>query len=422
MSGSTVPVNYLQQVITYQEANLGYLVNQMCIVRNANTKFIDFEQKISNLGDTVTYDKPPRFVSNEGLIVNWEGSVQRSETLSVNKARNVAYNFTAPQMIFNVENYMEIFGESASKELAARIEIDVGYNFVSNTFRFYGDGTNAISSYNQIAKALTLHRTFGAARNMTKCIIPDYATPDIVSSGLNQFVPDRNDETAISWQVGRQSDCDFFESNLLPLHTAGTEGQEGNVLTVVSVGTDSTGAITSITFSGATDINDPDSVAQYDKFQILDTPGYQKLRYLTFIGHHPSVAPVQFQATSAAGSDGSGNVTVNIYPPLVVGAINSANGDAQNINGNIVAGMTVAVMGSHRAGIIMAGNPLFVALPMLPDQRPFDTGVSYDPDSGISMRLYWGTVLGQNQQGFVHDAIWGSNLTSEYASALLFPP
>lgn len=421
MSG-TVPVNILQQVITYQEANLGYLVNQMCIVRNANTKFIDFEQKIANLGDTVTYDKPPRFISSEGLIVNWQGSVQRSQTLTVNRARNVSYNFTAQQMIFNVENYMEIFGESASKELAARIEIDVGYNFVSNTFRFYGDGTNPVSTYNQLAKALVLHRTFGAASNMTKMIVPDYAVPDIVGSGLNQFVPDRNDETAISWQFGRMSDCDMFESNLLPLHTAGTEGQEGNLLTVVSVGTDSTGAITSITFSGTTDANDPDCVVQYDKFQIQDTDGFQKLRYLTFIGHHPSVAPVQFQATATAASDGSNQVTVNIYPPLVVGTVNSANGDAQNINGQIVAGMQVAVMGSHRAGVIMAGNPLFVAMPKLPDQRPFDTGVSHDPDSGVSMRLYWGTVLGQNQQGFVHDCIWGSVLTQEYASAILFPP
>jgi len=421
MSG-TVPVNILEQVITYQEANLGYLVNQMCIVRNANTKFIDFEQKIANLGDTVTYDKPPRFVSAEGLIVTWGSSVQRAATLSVNRARNVSYNFTAQQMIFNVENYMEIFGESASKELAARIEIDVGFNFVSNTFRFYGDGVNPVSTYNQIAKALVLHRTFGAASNMTKCIIPDYVVPDIVGSGLNQYVPERNDETAISWQFGRQSDCDFFESNLLPLHTAGTEGQEGNVLTVVSVTTDSTGAITAITFSGTTDANDPDSIAQYDKFQIQDTTGYQKLRYLTFIGHHPSVSPVQFQATANAASNGSNDVTVNIYPPLVVGPVMSANGDAQNISGPIVAGMQVAVMGSHRAGVIMAGNPLMVALPKLPDQRPFDTGVSHDPDSGISMRLYWGTVLGQNQQGFVHDAIWGSFLTQEYASAILFPP
>jgi P22 coat protein - gene protein 5 len=420
MSG-TVPVNILEQVITYQEANLGYLVNQMCIVRNANTKFIDFEQKVANLGDTVTYDKPPRFVSSDGLIVNWQSSVQRAATLSVNRARNVSYNFTSQQMVFNVENYMEIFGESASKELAARIEIDVGYNFVSNTFRFYGDGVNPISTYNQLAKALVLHRTFGAASNMTKMIIPDYAVPDIVGSGLNQYVPDRNDETAISWQFGRQSDCDFFESNLLPLHTAGTEGQEGNVLTVVST-TITNGAITAITFSGTTDANDPDSIAQYDKFQVQDTSGYQKLRYLTFIGHHPSVAPVQFQATAGATSTSGNEVTVQIYPPLVVGPINSANGDAQNINGPIVAGMQVAVMGSHRAGIIMAGNPLMVAIPKLPDQRPFDTGVSHDPDSGISMRLYWGTVLGQNQQGFVHDAAWGSFLTQEYASAILFQP
>lgn len=417
-----VPTNILQQVQTYQESSLAYLVNLNCFVTTANTKFKDFENKIANLGDTVTFDKPPRFITANSLIANFQGSVQRVQTLVVNQAQNVAYDFTAQQMIFNVEDYMKIFGKSAVEELSANVEANIAGNCVTNTFRFYGDGVTPITTFNQLAKALALFRTFGAAKNDTKGFILDTAVPDIVGSGLNQFAEKRNDETAMSWELGPFSRCEWYQSNLLPVHIAGDEGNFASVLTVVSTGLDANGAVTSITFSGTHAANDANSVLQYDKFEFNDgVTGFNNLKFLTFVGHQQSQAPVQFQATANAASTGGSQVTVSIYPPLVVGAINSATGDAQNINYPIVAGMQCSVLPSHRAGVITAGNPLFLAMPMLPDQDPFYTANEHDPDTGVSMRMYWGTIFGQNQQGFVHDIIWGSTLVQEYSMALIFP-
>jgi hypothetical protein len=71
--------------------------------------------------------------------------------------------------------------------------------------------------------------------------------------------------------------------------------------------------------------------------------------------------------------------------------------------------------------LITAGDPLFLAMPRLPDQVPFPTGNENDPETGVSMRMYYGTLFGQNQMGMIHDAIWGSTLVSEYAMALVFP-
>lgn len=417
-----VPTNILQQVQTYQESNLAYLVNLNCFVTTANTRFKDFENKISNLGDTVTFDKPPRFITANSLIANFQGSVQRVETLTVDQAQNVSYDFTAQQMIFNVEDYMKIFGKSAVEELSANIEANIANNCVTNTFRFYGDGVTPITTFNQLAKALALFRTFGAAKNDTKGFILDTSVPDIVGSGLNQFAEDRNNETAMSWELGMFSRCEWYQSNLLPVHIAGTEGNSASVLTVVSTTLDANGAVTSITFSGCHAANDASSVLAYDKFEFNDgVAGFNNLRFLTFIGHQPSQAPVQFRATANATSTAGSQVTVSIYPPLVVGAVNSATGDAQNINYSIVAGMQASVLPSHRAGVITAGNPLFLAMPRLPDQDPFYTANQHDPDTGVSMRMYWGTIFGQNQQGFVNDCIWGSKLVAEMAMAIIFP-
>ena len=55
--------------------------------------------------------------------------------------------------------------------------------------------------------------------------------------------------------------------------------------------------------------------------------------------------------------------------------------------------MQCKVLPSHRAGLICAGDPLFLAMPRLPDQSPFYTGNETDPDTGVSTRLYYGAFL-----------------------------
>lgn len=415
-------VNILQQVATYQSSDLAYLINLNCFVTTSNTKFLNFEDKIGNLGDTVTFDRTPRYVTANSLVITSQSSVQRVQTLVVDNAQNVAYNFTAQQILFNVEEYWDKFAKSAVEELAANIEASVANVCVQNTFRFYGDGVTPITTFNQLAKMLAFFRNFGAAKNDTKGFLSDIAVPDIVGSGLNQFAMQRNDETAMSWEIGSFSRTEWYQSNLLPVHIAGTEGVQGSVLTVVSTTKNANGEITAITFSGANTASDASSVLKYDKFQFSDgVSGQPNLRFLTFTGHFVSNSPVQFAAAATAASTAGSQVTVTLYPPLLPGAVQAASSDTMNINVDIVAGMQATVLPSHRAGVVHSGNPLFLAMPRLPTQEPFYSASEFDEDTGVSMRCYWGTVLGQNQQIMAHDAIWGYTMVPEYSMSVIFP-
>lgn len=417
MMASPTADNFLIQVQTYQESNLAYLQNLNCFIHTANKKFKDFDKMEANLGSTVTFDLPPRLVTANSLVATFQPAVQRVQSLTVNNAYNVAYAFSAEQIVFNVREYSEKFGKSATQELGAAIESDVAQNAVKNTFRFYGNGVTAINSFQQLAQALAMFRNFGAATGETKGYLSDIAVPAIVNNGLNQFALDRNNEMAMSWKVGGFDRCEWYESNLLPTHTAGTEGQQASVLTVVSTTLDANGAVTAIEFSGTNAANDASSVLQYDKFQFNDgVAGQPNMRFLTFIGHKVSASPVQFMATANATSTGANHVTVNIYPPL-----QAAAGANQNINNPIVAGMQCSVLPSHRAGMITAGDPLFLAMPKLANVIPFPSANRMDEETGVSMRMYYGNKFGQNEQGFVQDVIWGSTMVPEYAMSLIFP-
>lgn len=426
------PSNILQQVITFNESNLALMQNLFAFISTSNKKFQRFNDDVpKNLGDTVSFDLPPRFTTTNSLVVSFQPAVQRVQQLTVSQQASTAYEFTAQQFIFNVRDYMDVFGRAAVAELGSKVEANIAGNAETAPFRFYGDGITSISSYLQLAQALAFHRNFGAAKTATKGYLSDLAYPPIVNSGLNQFSLERGNKEAMSWEIGRFSNCEWYQSNLLPTHVAGTEGNQHSVLTVVSTVQDSFGNYVQITFSGTNAASDASSVLKYDSFQFSDgVAGQPNLRFLTFIGQSVSQSPVQFSAAADAASTSGSQVTVTLNPPLnavvaqgqnpVIPPSNPSQ-NAQYINNAIVPGMKVTVLPSHRCGLIISGDPLFVAMPKLPDEVPYPTSAMTDPDSGCSLRQYYGSLFGQNQRGMVHDVIWGSCLVPEYSLKVALP-
>ncbi len=436
------PVNVLQTVQTYQKAELAWLLNTFCGISLSNKKFKNFNDLTANLGDTVTFDTTPRYISYAGLQITEQPSSQRVQSLICSQAANVAAAYTDQQFIFNVRDYMDRFGMAAVKELGSLIEADILKNFVSGVivndpqnasfasaqtatgpFRFYGDGVTPINSFTQLAQAVANFVDFGAATHKMLGILPVANIPAIVGTGLNQFAMTRNNEIAMSWELGRFSNTDWYESNLLPVHVSGTIGNTAapnNVMTVVSTN-DPTGAnVTQITFTYPGSLTDANAVKAGDLFQFNDgVSGKPNMRFLTFIGHKASSQPVQFRATADAASV-AGSITVTLQTINSVGLVWAQNQN-QNLNNAIVAGMTVTPIPSHRAGCLMSGDQFYLAMPRLPDESPFTTSMMTDPDSGASIRHYFGSQFGLNNRAYVRDAIWGSTLVAENSMRLIFP-
>ncbi len=213
-----IMTNILQAVQTYQASSLGWLENLFCFINTANKRFRDFNSLIANLGDTVTYDLPPRMASQPGLVVsNFIGLQQRVRPLVVGgidalgqeQASNVPFAATAQELIFNIDNndYREKFEKAAMVELGTDIETSVAATILTGPYRFYGDGVNPINSFGQLATALAFYRNFGSVNFDTRGYLSDLMIPSIVNSGLNQFVMNRNEEIFNSWEIGRFSNC-----------------------------------------------------------------------------------------------------------------------------------------------------------------------------------------------------------------------
>ena len=441
---STTPANILQNVQLYIKGEIAWLDNEFWGIANANKSLEEFNDKKGNLGDVITFDTSPRYISYDGLVITQQPSVQRLQSLICSQAKNVSAGYTDEQFIFNVRDYMDRFGEAAAMELGTAIESDILLNIVSGVvgndpkspefnqaqvnsgpFRFFGDGVTPINSFTQLAQAWANFDAFGASRTKKRGVLPIDIVPAIVGTGLNQFSPDRADETSETWRVGRFGGMavDWSVSNLLPIHVSGTIGDTAapnNVMTVVSVN-DPTGVnVTSITFSEPTGGTDANAVKAGDLFEFNDgVSGKPNMRFLTFIGHKPTRQRVQFRAIANAGTV-AGAITVQIQTINGVGLVWAQNQN-QNLNNAIQVGMTVTPTPSHQAGWMDAGNSFYLAMPKLPDNDPFKTVYFKDKQSGAALRHYWGAQFGLDNRAYVRDSTWGSTLVAEDSMRLIIP-
>jgi hypothetical protein len=411
------PASILTQVETYQMSGLALLVNQNPFIAESNKKFKDFAKFEGQLGDTVNFDLPPRMRGQNSLAVTFTGVTQRLQPLTVNNEYAVPYSFSAQDFIFNVDEYMDKFGNSAIAEIGAEVGSSVAQNGIDHTYRAYnapelGVGTiDPINSIQQYAQAVANFRNYGSPNSKAKAFVDDVSIPSVVNNNLSQFVMRRNEDEANSWYLGETSNCEFFSSNLLPIHVAGTVGDDAEILTVDSI--DGTGTV--ITLSGATP-NTATLVAGDILTFKTPTPNANVLKLVTFTGHKPCAQDVQARVTVGDTADGTGELTVTVYPAL----ISDGTSPEQYVN-NTVVGNSVGCAPTHRAGFLCADNPLFLAMPMLPDETPYATANQIDPDTGCSVRYYYGSKFGQNERGFVNDTIWGSTMADDYAMRLIYP-
>lgn len=413
---SSVVQNLFVTVATFQPYACRYLNNAYPMIHDSNKEFNNMNNLPAQLGQTVQFEKQFLVKSQRSLVAEWEPTVQRFITLTVDKPAMVPLQYTAEQLMFyDAEGFMKKRGGIASMmAMGAQIEGDLAQLAIDQTFRFYGNGRDQITHVQQLSEALRKMRNYGNAMDVAKGYIPDFAIDNFVGDSLNQFANDRNNRMASSWDLGNWSMCDWRSSNMLQEHIAGSEGQANSTLTVVSVH-ETAGAITSITFSGTASSNDPLSVKKGDKFRFKDIANYPILRYLVLGTAQTSYNPVEFTAAADAAAVG-GEVTVTVNNPL-----KASSGVDQNINTSIVAGMQAEVADSHVCALITQGDPLFLAMPRLPDQTPFPSASSYDDKTGISVRFSHGATFAQNIYGYTFDAIYGEQLNPDNAIAVLFP-
>ena len=84
--------------------------------------------------------------------------------------------------------------------------------------------------------------------------------------------------------------------------------------------------------------------------------------------------------------------------------------------------MELKLLGSHRAGLLVTADAFYLAMPKLDDEDPFKTSIETDPETQVSLRMYYGAKFGQNSKALVNDCIWGATLVPRTCARILLAP
>ncbi len=418
---------------------LPYLYNNLGTVRTLNLEYEGWTrpEQYGTRGDKFSVKIPTRLSVQSGLTFDASAAgfgdyQERQMTISADQKKFVPYAISTPERAtFNEKGLLNTNAKSALENIATEMDAFAAERVAFTGYRAFGDfnvQADQMTTVGEVTNASAIFRSFGACE-ASYYTVPDGVGAKIVQSGLQQFTIDRNNELAMKGELGKLNgvrNMTFMESNVLPVHIAGTASvrtvnfSDGYNITAVVVTapsnnvTSSQAGTTVISLSGGTN---GDTIVLNDMIDIGFLNTANPLLFQTFNGYKTSEQKVQGRVT-VGGTFAGGILDITIEPALTFDATNVD--PTRNLNRAIINGTdTLRVAKSHRAGLIYHGMYGAFVCPPLGDEDPYKTGYIKLPEIPISCRSYYGAVLGAATKVFIHDVIYGFGGAAEGLGRIL---
>lgn len=424
-----------------QDYAIHLMQNSFCVTRSLNDRYLSYQNLAGTLGPNFLVNLPTRTIARSGFGFTADGNSgsfsQRSMRVSADEEISAEFPYTdIDYALFDKNEAITQAAMSNINEMAIRFESFYTDKVANSGYRFFGSPavtSGQMTTVPEITRAVNQFDSFGCVNGAKKYVImPPTAAADTISSGLQQFVTDRNEKLALAGEIGylggvRQTI--FCNSNLLSAHIAGTAADNPNNLTpgytIVSVTPtnptnpdDANGDNTSvIVLSGMTAGETVVENDMLDIGQLSDDP----LRFLTFTGYRRSENPVQARVTVGGTVDGAGNLTITVQPAFIFDG--TETNPYRNLSRAIVPGTdTIRFCKSHIPGLMYFGEYGIKVNPKLPNAEPYDGATIRNKETGIAIRAFYGKAgIDKVFKYFVHEALLGYGAASEGFARILYP-
>jgi len=358
---------------------LRLLLNQLEIAEYFNREWErDFDKEFAP-GSSITVKFPQRFTTADGMGYQPQGINRVSTTISLDQWIQVAFEWDDYERAVKLERSEEELRENYWQPAAAALaqEFDsraakFAYQNASNIAGVLGTDPTSVATYYTARQILKQEACPPGKRCM------QISTSMMASLGANitnLFNPP--DEITKMWKegaIGRLAGFDFYESNSLWSHTAGSIAA-----TLTVTGANQSGTSLVVTGSPGDVLNQGDKIA---------IAGVNRVNPMTRRSAGP-LTPRTFTITQTVTLTG-GNDTINILPAIYGPGSQYQNVDSLPANGAAITlwpgtaspnGKTGTVgLALSRFAFALVGARLYV--PKAVEQ----SGQAQDPDTGIAVR------------------------------------
>lgn len=394
---------YLTDDVILKEAMFQYK-NNLVACRNV---YRDLEKRMAQkLGNQISIKKPFRSKSTEGRTLGKTAMIDNDVTLVINRQRNVGLEFTIQDRTLSISAFSERYIQPAIGEIATNIDKSV--LDVAAVGAYFHSGT--------VGTALSVTSVMYTKANVNNVAIPDDGKRvgmlnEIDAANISASVSTVFNEQMVgdSIKKGYMGPLSGFEMNstqLIPTHTVGAYSG-----TPLSNGADQSGA--SIITDGWT----PSVAGILKQGDLITSAGVFEINPITY----ESTGRLQtFTVTADVASDGAGNATIPISPPINdgTGTILDGEGNAisdaayQNVSAKVTDGSVISVLGDaggiYRQNFFWHKNAIGLAMVdlYLPESAVKATRVR-DQDTGLSLSLTTDFNIVDHEEITRLDALWG---------------
>lgn len=447
--------NQLFQVSTLQETATGILQDTTPQLSPAisNWKFEGYQNWPAQRGPTINFKKPSKartYREYPTQSTPIDPIEERIQPLTVNLVTTTSFAFEPLEStFFDYKQIAQQHLRTCALAIGTDAAMDVNKIIESSTYRFYSPGISYTSSTPVITRLgstgsymdmMAEFRSYGFVPDKAVFLCDFKTSSALCNQALTLFTVNRNDSVVKSWELPMLNNTSLYQTNILQPHISGAIGDavsSGNpvLLQVQTVTTQSDGGVSQITFQPVTG-NFPVSTTgakANDVFQFVDVSGAPKVRFLTFNSFVGTDLPVQCRVTQDAASTATA-ITLNFSPALYFndGSVSGYDRLKDNITAKIVAGMQVQIMPSHRVGLVMSGQPIYIAAPKIPTTANLfvQQGVninynmsanSMDQETGVSILLQAGTRFPSTTMEWFATMQYGVTAIPEQMMRVLLP-
>ena len=341
------------------------LENNLVAAGKVNRKF---EDQFVKIGSTLTIRKPNRFkvVSGPGLQI--QDVVEPSTSITISNQKHVDFQFSSQELTLVIEEFSERYLKPAASELASQLDYDVISNF-NQLFNVVGTPGTIPANFAALG-AVGQRMDEGAVPQDERTLILNPAAYWSLANGLIGLYVQSVSEPALKGFLAKIANFSIYMDQNVQSQTVGAYAGTPTVSGAGQTGSSLLTAGWTASIANLLNVGDVFTVAGV---YAVNPKSRQSTGALQ-----------QFVVTAAASSNGSGNATLSIYPPI------TTTGAYQTVSASPANGAAITVVGT--ASTSYAQNVAFVrdtfglvTVPIeLPDGVDFKARETY---KGVSLRI-----------------------------------
>ena len=300
---------------------LRILHNESAFLGNINTEYEDqFANKGMKAGSVVNVRQPVQYTIRDGATINIQDVNETTIPITMEAEFGIDWAFSDYDLKLSIDEFSKRYLAPAAKRLAAELDLRIATRFYRGVANFSGTPGTPISTAQSVLDAAVLLDNAACPRTDGRMLALTPLSNSKLVGGMSGLFNDQatQGKQLKSGMMATNLGMDFIMSQNLPTHTVGGLGgtplvNGANQGLINSGSTDNPSAATTSLVTDGWTAAAANRLKRGDVFTIA---GVFAVNPETKVS---TGVLRQFVATTDAASDGSGNLTVAIYPAIIAG-------------------------------------------------------------------------------------------------------